>query len=507
MTIREWRNSFVPINRVPLEVLSLIPTHLSCEEDLLCATSVCRHWRRTFIQHATLWSQVNLTIKKSGIVVKTLLERAKGSPLDVRSARLDCAEILALLSRHTQQFRTLDFFDDYWPNIRMFSEAMPGPFPLLRTLKIRASELEMLGPETTNPPSLPLFSGAVNLKEFILHSAGIPHLNHFAFPNLTTFELFAAEESEEFPVSQLLNFLEASQTLRTVRIEIAAETYTEDVPLERVIVLPNAEVFSVTQDKPGYRIAAHVTCPSARLTSLIYEYCAEEETPQLFPTSVSWNVIGPQYMSSTIDEVILRITIAEDDILSCFLSFLSPGLATLRLGCIMVTESEDSGGTPYSLGEKHSQVFSQASKAIREHPLLSNVKRLHIQDRHNLLAHQLEGIAEQAAQLFKFVGPLEELVLDVDNLRPFFSPSSDLVQPGEFSLIKVLTIERSEKPLKEECMAAIVELVKSRHALGVPFERVVFCVEDYPVGMIERLKPWAATLYPGGMIEDDEDFI
>ena len=59
--------------------------------------------------------------------MKTLLERAKGSALDVRSTRFDCAETLALLSRHTQQFRTLNFFDDYGSNIRMFSEAMPGP--------------------------------------------------------------------------------------------------------------------------------------------------------------------------------------------------------------------------------------------------------------------------------------------------------------------------------------------------------------------------------------------
>lgn len=62
--IREWRNSFVPINRIPMEVLSLIPTHLSHEKDLFHATSVCRHWRRTFVQHAVLWSQLDLTVKK-----------------------------------------------------------------------------------------------------------------------------------------------------------------------------------------------------------------------------------------------------------------------------------------------------------------------------------------------------------------------------------------------------------------------------------------------------------
>ena len=344
-----------------------------------------------------------------------------------------------------------------------------------------------------------------------MHSAGIPHLGHFTFPNLTTFELSTTEANEEFSVS-----FPAAQLPRS--LANTTDSSYRDCGGNAHRRCPFGESHrpskcrGVLRDS-GYRIAAHVTCPSARLTSLIYGYCAEGETPQVFPTSVSWNVIGPQYMTSTIDEVALRIKAAEDDILSCSLSFLSPGLATLELGCIMGTVSEDHHETTYSLGEKHSQVFSQASKAIREHPLLSNVKRLHIQDRHDFFTnHQLEGIAEQAAQLFKFVGPLEELILDVDDLRPFLSPSSDfrefhdLVQPGAFSLIKVLTIKRSKKPLKEECMAAIVESVKSRHVLGVPFERVVFRMKDYPVGMVERLKPWAATLLSDEMIEDG-DFI
>jgi len=128
--------------------------------------------------------------------VKMLLERAKGSPLDITSAFLDRAEILALLSPHAQRFRSLDFSPDYWSNIRRFSEAASGPLPLLRTLRISAIE-------TTNPPSLPLFSGAVNLKNLFLHSEGAPFLDHFTFPNLTTFEFSAVDKG--FPISQLLN--------------------------------------------------------------------------------------------------------------------------------------------------------------------------------------------------------------------------------------------------------------------------------------------------------------
>ena len=41
MTIREWRNTFVPINHIPLDMLSLIPTHLSSHNDHFHTIFVC----------------------------------------------------------------------------------------------------------------------------------------------------------------------------------------------------------------------------------------------------------------------------------------------------------------------------------------------------------------------------------------------------------------------------------------------------------------------------------
>jgi hypothetical protein len=153
-----------------------------------------------------------------------VLEHTKGSPLDIRPTCLDRAEIL-LLSLHAQQFTTLGSVYDYWSNIHRFSEAAFGALPLFRILKISAVETQ--DPETT--PSLPLFGGVVELKNF-LRSRGILFLNYFAFPNFTTFELIAMPK--EFPASKLLDLLEASPTQWTVRIEIAAEIHTEDVPPE-----------------------------------------------------------------------------------------------------------------------------------------------------------------------------------------------------------------------------------------------------------------------------------
>jgi hypothetical protein len=184
-------------------------------------------------------------------------------------------------------------------------------------------------PKRREPPRPPLFSDAVNLKNFVLRSEGTPFLNHFAFPNLTTFEL-SVLPMEDFLISQLLEFLEASSTLQTVRIKIEAEIFLGDVPPERVVVLPNVEMISVTEYVPGYGIAAHIACPSARRVSLVHEQDAEAEVP--FLTSATRNMIGPQHMASAIEEVAPGITTTGDDILSCSLSFLSPDSATLESG-------------------------------------------------------------------------------------------------------------------------------------------------------------------------------
>jgi len=429
--------------------------------------------------------------------VKMLLERTKESPLDITSISLDRAGILALLSPHAQRFRTLDFTFDYWSNIQKFSEAASGPLPLLRTLGIRA--IGAMG-----PPSLPLFSGAVNLKNLFLHSEGAPFLNHFTFPNLTTFELSTMDE--EFPISQLLNFLEASPTLQAVHIRVQAGLLLGDVPPERVIVLPNVEIFSVTRGKPGYRITPHISCPSARRISLVREQDVEAEMPQeIFP---AWNTIGPRYTASTFDKIALGITSIGEDLVSFSLSFISPGSATLEFGykMMMITEDEaedeDSDELTSELGWKYTKVFEHALKAIRMHPLLSNVKRLHIWDKHRFHNPcQLVNMAMEAMGLFEFVGPLEELVLDIDNLQlflPLFLILSGLrvsMEQSAFPSIKELIIaEHPKDPFDEACVDAIVSFVRSRHMQGVPFERVVFHMKSPPAGMAERLEPWVGTV-------------
>ena len=66
--------------------------------------------------------------------------------------------------------------------------------------------------------------------------------------------------------------------------------------------------------------------------------------------------------------------------------------------------------------------------------------------------------------------------------------------PIVFPPIKELTI--SHPPVvhgEEECTAAIVELAKSQHALGLPFERVTVRARKLPAGMAGILEPWVGV--------------
>ena len=123
-----------------------------------------------------------------------------------------------------------------------------------------------------------------------------------------------------------------------------------------------------------------------------------------------------------------------DPIITCFLTFSSPGPAVLVQGFKVNTgysddEGEDNEEFEMNLGERHAEIFSQASMTIRTHPLLDNIKQLRIQDKYNTRNHdQLTQITSEVRQFLKSVGPLDALTLGVSDLRPYLAPFLDL--PG-----------------------------------------------------------------------------
>jgi len=155
-------------------------------------------------------------------------------------------------------------------------------------------------------------------------------------------------------------------------------------------------------------------------------------------------------------------------------------------------------------------IFSQAFQAIRDHPLLASVKHLYIQGG-NLVAGNIEPVANAVGRLFGSMGPLENLTLDGCDLRPYLDPFLDTpvfpksIQPTSFPPIKEFVIINPVQSFHDDKVyaAAIVKLMESQHTRGVPFERVKFrtvvptLVIDGMVAFVGRVEWYDGTVSDG----------
>ena len=103
--VRSIKNTFVPINRVPSEILSLIPGYSNNDKELVTLTHVCRGWREILTSRSSLWTSLNcMDVHKT----LTYIGRSKSSPLDVRfDDRTYGEDALLLVAPHAGRLRSL----------------------------------------------------------------------------------------------------------------------------------------------------------------------------------------------------------------------------------------------------------------------------------------------------------------------------------------------------------------------------------------------------------------
>ena len=498
-TIREWRNSFAPINRIPLDILSLIPEQLLPQERLR-VTFVCRHWRRAFLQHGTLWSRISL--HKGEAYTKTLLQRAKGSTLDISINQDVPISTMALLSPRTHQIECLAFKDTpCLEAVRRFSEVNSGPLPFLRTLIVELTDPTNMRNQPVMPAPPPFFSNAVNLEQFSFHANRLRSLNQFVFPNLTVFSLLVRTVPGS-NTSGLFHFLKVSPLLQSVQINVIDEIFLEEIDQEVPILLPHVETFVLRMyGSPNvYGTAARISCPHARYTSLTCNITDTDMWPEreVFPTPDLTNTIVHQYAKGPVEEVTLEMSSILEQ--CCSLTFRSPDASTVKLVFEVsaeVSASSEEDGLDMTFEEIAREGFCQGIGTIRDHPQLSHVNRLHIRHRDVTLdAYHMFFMTFKVEELFESVGPLDELTINGCDLCIYFPAI-----PGEpygsqrgriaFPSIKTLTIlHPSMEEYEEEYTNAVVELAELQHMKGIPFERVMVRAEALPAAMEDRLRPW-----------------
>ena len=408
---------------------------------------------------------------------------------------------ITLLSPRFRQIRHLELSHSYWKDIIAYSEISSGPLPLLHTLTVTPLEFISLDPVVT-PAAPPFFGGAVNLKRFLFNSKKLNLLNHFVFPNLTTFEL-SVQQAWTSNASNLFDFLKASPKLQTVEMMINGSVTLGSVLQETVAVLPNVETFSLTMglESDVYEVAARISCPCAKYTSLIHHSSDYNVTPDvdIFPARALWSIISRQYSRSPAEEVTLDIKPDQyGSAITCSLTFQSSDTTTIELRFQVYDSGEDGEYTPFS--EMDRDLFSRACGTIQDHPSLSHVKRLRLKYE-TAVSHIAQAIpmSDDVGELFDSMGPLDELIIHGCDLHIFLGSFLDFPDNLEthvsFPHIKELTISHPSMEInEEECLDAIVDLAESHDELGIPFERVTVRAERLPVGMAERLGKWVAVV-------------
>ena len=261
--VRSWRNRLAPINRVPPEVLSLIPDFCSGrsrDKAIIALTHVCRTWREVFTSRSSLWTDLDCADADK---TRVYLERSKSSPLSLwldRDGGLLPHDPFLQIAPHA--FGQLGCLSIYTTpdHLQEITNCLSCPAPLLKDLNIFGSSND---PFLYPALAATLFSGDLpSLRRLCLHSVSteLPWRN---MGDLTTFKLGFVLHPE-VTVGQFLDFFES--TPRLLDVELTFATPAEGVQNGRLVSLAHLRKLLI-YGSPSSPLLDHLLIPAgAKMT-------------------------------------------------------------------------------------------------------------------------------------------------------------------------------------------------------------------------------------------------
>ena len=263
-TVRTLKNTVIPaINRLPQDVLVLIPTYFDPEapQNVLNASHVCRHWRSAFISSPVLWGTVDATNMATSLM-QLYLDRSGASLLDAALKETTASRISQQFLDCSHRIRSLSFRMTSW------DQALSQPLslsalPALVNLSIRVDTGAALGPT--------MFSHAPNLRHLTIKIFGpsVPIRSHAGFPNLTTISIDCYMSPLAMVLGRLLDLLQSSPLLTDVDLTLTTSAVRPIVPHRRV-PLPCLREFSLSCSPVLVIVLTLITFPpSANIVALV----------------------------------------------------------------------------------------------------------------------------------------------------------------------------------------------------------------------------------------------
>ena len=230
--IRSWSNSLTPINRLPPELLALLPDFWDPPDryHIIALTHVCQSWRELFISRSVLWTNIYcVDLDKT----RTYLERSKSSPINLSlsgSHDLSPSDPFLQIAPHViGRLKSLSVKadSDTLPNI---TARLSLPAPLLEYLSIDGDRL--LAPHLCPVLAPTLFDEDLSPVRKLRLTSVCTELPWRNMVNLTSFTL-AYTPAGGISVRHLLDFFESAPRLRKVQLEAA--TLSPDAQTGRLV--------------------------------------------------------------------------------------------------------------------------------------------------------------------------------------------------------------------------------------------------------------------------------
>jgi len=266
------KNTFAPINRIPPEVLTLVPDYWEDDNNdgaLIGLTHVCRGWRELFVSCPSLWTRLDcIHVGKT----RAYIERSKTSPLEICLGEFDAdvfitGEAVLLAAPHFGRLRTLSVLGISIVALPSLVEFFSCSVPFLSRLKINfiCDEVPVL-PNT-------LFDGDLSsLRELDLAGV-VTTLPWRGLSKLTTLNPYRVSE-DNILLTQLLDFFESAPHLRHIHLCDSNPT-SSNAPAERVVSLPHLKDLSIIA-QPAHSILNHLSIPAGASLHLEFTYSGKE---------------------------------------------------------------------------------------------------------------------------------------------------------------------------------------------------------------------------------------
>ena len=272
--LRTLKNSFVPINQIPPEVLSLIPGYFDdggggggddVDQSIITLTHVCRGWRDMFTSRSSLWTRLDFTnVHKT----RTYIQRSQSSPLEIyleSTVFLDDAFSLAI--PHLRRLKSLTICADALPDVLRHFRCQA---PLLEELDISVYhshdsilDRALFDRDLSSLRKLTLFRVTMHLP-----------WNNMA--NLKVLNLILCPPGHD--ITRLLNFFESAPLLHTVKLHDSLPD-SSNAPAQRIVPLSYLKALTINVSPSPSILLNHLCIPTG--ASLILKSLSGHENSPL----------------------------------------------------------------------------------------------------------------------------------------------------------------------------------------------------------------------------------